>query len=59
MSQMSSKVIKVQINDWIEQARPKAGLSIDDLLHSLRKQRQRYSQEKYGDVNNPGNKASA
>jgi hypothetical protein len=43
----------------IEQARLEAGLSIDDLLHSLREQRQRYSQEKYGDINNPGNKASS
>lgn len=43
----------------IEQARLEAGLSIDDLLHSLREQRQRYSQEKFGDVNNPGNKASS
>ena len=43
----------------IEQARLEAGLSIDDLLHSLRKQRQRYSQDKYGDANNPENKASA
>lgn len=42
----------------IEQARLEVGLSIDDLIHSLREQRQRYSQEKYGDVNNPGNKAS-
>ena len=55
MSQMSSKVIKVQINDWIEQTRPKDGLTIDDLLHSLRKQSQRYSLDKNGDVNNPGN----
>jgi bifunctional DNA-binding transcriptional regulator/antitoxin component of YhaV-PrlF toxin-antitoxin module len=39
----------------IEQARLEAGLSIDDLLHSLHEQRQRYSQEKCGDVNNPGN----
>jgi bifunctional DNA-binding transcriptional regulator/antitoxin component of YhaV-PrlF toxin-antitoxin module len=43
----------------IEQARLEAGMSIDDLLHSLREQRQRYSQEKYGDTNNPGNKASS
>ena len=43
----------------IEQARLEAGLSIDDLLQSLREQRQRYSQEKYGDINNPGNKASS
>jgi bifunctional DNA-binding transcriptional regulator/antitoxin component of YhaV-PrlF toxin-antitoxin module len=40
----------------IEQARLEAGLSINDLIHSLREQRQRYSQEKYGDVNDPGNK---
>ena len=46
MSQMSSKVIKVQINNWIEQTRPKDGLSIDDLLHTLRKHCQRYAQEK-------------
>lgn len=43
----------------IEQARLEAGVSIDDLLHSLREQRQRYSQEKYGDTNDAGNKASA
>jgi bifunctional DNA-binding transcriptional regulator/antitoxin component of YhaV-PrlF toxin-antitoxin module len=43
----------------IEQACLEAGMSIDDLLHSLREQRQRYSQEKYGDTNNPGNKASS
>ena len=43
----------------IEQARLETGLSIDDLLQSLREQRQRYSQEKYGDVNNPENKASS
>jgi hypothetical protein len=43
----------------IEQVRLEAGLSIDDLLHSLREQRQRYSWEKYGDANDPGNKASA
>jgi bifunctional DNA-binding transcriptional regulator/antitoxin component of YhaV-PrlF toxin-antitoxin module len=43
----------------IEQARLEAGLSMDDLLHSLREQRQRYSQDKYGNINNPGNKASA
>lgn len=43
----------------IEQARLEAGLSMDDLIHSLREQRQRYSQEKYGDVNNPGNKATS
>ena len=43
----------------IEQARLNAGLSIDDLLNSLREQRQRYSQEKYGDTNNPGNITSA
>lgn len=43
----------------IEQARLEAGMSIDDLIHSLREQRQRYSQEKYGDANNSGNKASA
>ena len=42
----------------IEQARLEAGLSIDELLHRLREQRQRYSQVKYGDANNPGNKAS-
>jgi len=43
----------------IELARLEAGLSIDKLLHSLREQRQRYSQEKFGDENNPGNKASS
>lgn len=43
----------------IEQARLEAGLSIDDLLRSLHEQRQRYSQENYGDVNNPGNEASS
>ena len=43
----------------IEQARLEAGLSMDDYIHSLREQRQRYSQEKYGDANNPENKASA
>jgi bifunctional DNA-binding transcriptional regulator/antitoxin component of YhaV-PrlF toxin-antitoxin module len=32
----------------IEKARLEAGLSIEDLLHELREQRQRYSQEKYG-----------
>ena len=32
----------------IEKARLEAGLSIDDLLLSLREQRQRYSNEKYG-----------
>lgn len=32
----------------IEQARLEAGLSIEDLLHSLRDQRQRYTTEKYG-----------
>lgn len=42
----------------IEQARLEAGLSIDDLIHSLREQRQRSSREKYGDANDPGNKAS-
>ncbi len=43
----------------IEQARLEAGLCIDNLLHNLRKQRQRYLQDKYGDANNPANKASA
>jgi len=43
----------------IEQARLEAGLSIDNLLQSLREQRQRYSHEKYGDINNPGNKPSS
>ncbi|OGO35382.1 MAG: hypothetical protein A2W35_01200 [Chloroflexi bacterium RBG_16_57_11] len=43
----------------IEPAHLEAGLNIDNLLHSLRKQRQRYSQDKYGDANNPENKASA
>jgi hypothetical protein len=43
----------------IEQVRLEAGFSIDDLLQSLREQRQRYSQEKYGDINNLGNKASS
>jgi len=32
----------------IEQIRLEAGLSIEDLLHGLREQRQRYAQEKYG-----------
>ncbi len=32
----------------IEQARLEAGLSIEDLLNSLREQRQRYTTEKYG-----------
>ena len=32
----------------IERARVEAGLSIDDLLHGLREQRQQYNQEKYG-----------
>jgi bifunctional DNA-binding transcriptional regulator/antitoxin component of YhaV-PrlF toxin-antitoxin module len=39
----------------IEQTRLEAGLNIDDLLHSLREQRKRYSQEKYSEVNKPGN----
>ena len=33
----------------IEQIRLEAGLSIDDLLDDLRKQRERYNQEKYAD----------
>jgi bifunctional DNA-binding transcriptional regulator/antitoxin component of YhaV-PrlF toxin-antitoxin module len=37
----------------IEQARLEAGLSIEDLLHSLREQRQRYNQENYG-TDKPG-----
>ena len=32
----------------IERIRLEAGLSIDELLDDLRKQRERYSQEKYG-----------
>ena len=32
----------------IEQARLEAGLNIEDLLNSLREQRQRYTTEKYG-----------
>jgi len=32
----------------IEQARLESGLSIEELLHSLREQRSRYYQEKYG-----------
>lgn len=32
----------------IEHARLEAGLSIEDLLNSLREQRQRYTTEKYG-----------
>ena len=32
----------------IEQARLEAGLSVDELLLSLREQRERYNQEKYG-----------
>jgi hypothetical protein len=32
----------------IERARVEAGLSMKDLLASLRKQRERYVQEKYG-----------
>ena len=43
----------------IEQTRLEAGLSMDDLLQSLREQRHRYSVVKYGGTNNPGNKASA
>ena len=42
----------------IEQTCLEAGLSIDDLIHSLREQRQRYSSEEYGGTNNPGDKAS-
>jgi bifunctional DNA-binding transcriptional regulator/antitoxin component of YhaV-PrlF toxin-antitoxin module len=42
----------------IEQARLEAGLSIEDLLQWLREQRLHYAQEKYGDVDNLGNKAS-
>ena len=43
----------------IEQARLDTGLSIDDLINSLQEQRHRYSKDKYGDANNPGNKASS
>lgn len=32
----------------IEQAREKAGLSVDDLLNDLEAERQRYHREKYG-----------
>jgi bifunctional DNA-binding transcriptional regulator/antitoxin component of YhaV-PrlF toxin-antitoxin module len=32
----------------IERIRLEAGLSVDELLDDLRKQRERYSQEKYG-----------
>jgi bifunctional DNA-binding transcriptional regulator/antitoxin component of YhaV-PrlF toxin-antitoxin module len=32
----------------IERARVEAGLSIEELLHGLREQRQQYNQEKYG-----------
>jgi bifunctional DNA-binding transcriptional regulator/antitoxin component of YhaV-PrlF toxin-antitoxin module len=42
----------------IERARLQVGLSIEDLLQGLRQQRQRYVQEEYGDVNDPGNNAS-
>jgi len=34
----------------IERARIEAGLSTDDLLRSLREQRERYRREKYGDT---------
>ena len=34
----------------IERARIEAGLSTDDLLRSLREQRERYQREKYGDT---------
>lgn len=43
----------------IEQACLEAGLSIEDLLQGLREQRQRYSREKFGDLNNLGNKTSS
>ena len=39
----------------IERARLEAGLSIEDLLHTLREQRQRYTREKYGTGKAPGN----
>jgi hypothetical protein len=57
---MIGKLCWRHLTNWgNSKARLEAGLSIDDLLHSLREQRQRYSREKYGDANNPGNKASA
>jgi len=34
----------------IERARIEAGLSTDDLLRSLREQRERYRRERYGDA---------
>jgi hypothetical protein len=43
----------------IDQTRLDPSLSIGDLLHSLREQRKHYSQEKFGDANNPGNNASS
>jgi bifunctional DNA-binding transcriptional regulator/antitoxin component of YhaV-PrlF toxin-antitoxin module len=38
-----------ELANEIERIRLEAGLSVDELLDDLRKQRQRYNQEKYGD----------
>ena len=40
----------VDLADKIEQLRQKEGLSVEDLIEGLDKQRQRYYEEKYGTI---------
>jgi len=46
----NAPVTTVDLAHEIERARIEAGLSTDDLLRSLREQRERYRREKYGDT---------